>query len=310
MKTVRSLPLVFLLFVATSASADTVILKDGTSYHGQSGLQTIEFTDLQGVQYQFPVKDVQSLAFSAAKDTVVLRDGKSYSGHFAGVTPIAFEDAQGIKYQFPTSDIDAIVLNRANPPQPASAAALVIPMGADLPVRTNEPIDSTKSYEGQTYSASITEDIFDTAGNVAVPAGSSAQLVVRKISRGGAIHSPEVILDLYSVSVGTKQYQVVSSDVKETNKKGVGANARTAETVGGGSALGALVGGIFGGGKGLGIGAAAGAGGGLITEVLTRGKEVRVPAESVLRFRLEKTLVLEPISQAQTSSVKLCDLCG
>jgi hypothetical protein len=52
------------------------------------------------------------------------------------------------------------------------------------------------------------------------------------------------------------------------------------------------MGGIFGGGRGAGIGALSGAGGGALTQVFTRGKEVRVPAESVLRFRLERQLVL------------------
>ncbi len=296
MKKLPFWPVIFVFFCAALASADTIILKDGASYVGECDLQTVNFTDQQGVQYQFPIRDVQSLAFNEIKDTVALRDGKSYSGHFTGAAPLAFQDSQGIKYQFPTSDIDAIVLNRPGLARHVSSAALVIPLGTDLPVRTNEPIDSTKSYEGQTYSATITEDILDTSGKVAIPANTSAQLIVRKISGGGAIHSPEVILDLYSVSVGKKEYQVVSSDLKETNRKGVGANRRTAETVGGGSALGALVGGIFGGGKGAGVGALAGAGGGFITQVFTRGKEVRVPAESLMKFRLEKTLVLEPTS--------------
>jgi hypothetical protein len=289
----RIIGFMFVFLCATLTRADTVILKNGTSYVGQCDLQTIAFQDQQGVQYQFPVKDVQSLAVNATKDTVALRNGKSYSGQFTGFTAIAFEDAEGIKYQFPLSDIDAVVFNRATLAKTVSPTALVIPVGTDLPVRTNEVIDSTKSAEGQTYSASITEDIMDSDGKVAIPSGSSAQLVVRKISTGGVIHSPDVILDLYSVSVDKKRYQVVSSDVKESNRKGFGENARTAETVGGGSALGALVGGIFGGGKGAGVGAATGAAGGLITQVFTRGKQVSVPAETVLRFRLEKTLVLE-----------------
>jgi len=294
MRRFQILTFTLVVVVATVAFGDTVILRDGTSYVGECSLATVNFKDMQGVQYQFPVKDVQSLAFNGTKDTAVLRDGKSYSGHFTGVTPIAFQDAQGIKYEFPASDLDAVIFSRTSMVHHASSAALVIPIGTDLPVRTNETIDSTKSYEGQTYSASITEDVLDTAGKVAIPSGSSAQLIVRKISKGGAIHSPEVVLDLYSVSVGGKQYQVVSSDVAENNRKGVGANRRTAEMVGGGTGLGALMGGIFGGGKGAGVGALAGAGGGFITQVFTRGKEVQVPAESLMRFRLEKTLVLEP----------------
>jgi len=282
------------LLCLSIASADTIVLRDGGSYSGQCVIQTVNFTDAQGIQYQFPVKDVQSLAFNATTDTISLRGGRSYSGHFTGATPIAFQGAEGIKYQFPTSDIDVIVFSSAAASAPAVTGSLVIPIGADFPVRTNEAIDSKKSYEGQTFSASITEDIADIAGNVAIPAGSSAQLIIRKISTGGAIHSPELVLDLYSVTVGGKQYQVVSSAVKETNRTGVGANGRTVETVGGGSALGALLGGVFGGGRGAGTGALAGAGGGLLTEVFTRGKEVRIPPESLLRFRLEKTLVLQP----------------
>jgi uncharacterized protein YcfJ len=108
------------------------------------------------------------------------------------------------------------------------------------------------------------------------------------------VHSAEVVLDLYSVTLGKKKYTVVTSDVAESNRNGVGTNRRTAEYMGGGSALGALMGGLFGGGKGAGIGALAGAGGGFVSQVFTRGKEVRVPAESTLRFRLEKPLVLQP----------------
>ena len=278
------------------ASADTIILRDGSSYSGDCGLRVVNFTDGQGVKYEFPIKDVQSIAFNASTDIVTLRGGKSYSGHFTGADTFAFQDAQGIKYQFPSNDIDAIVFNGV-PTQPVSSGALVIPIGTDLPVRTDETINSKESYEGQSYAATIMEDVRDTAGIVVIPAGSGARLLIRKISTGGAVHSPELILDLDSITVDKKQYRVVTSDIAETNRKGLGANRRTAEFLGGGSALGALMGGIFGGGKGAGIGALAGAGGGFVTQAFTRGKEVRVPVESQLRFRLEKTLVLNPPAQ-------------
>jgi len=54
-----------------------------------------------------------------------------------------------------------------------------------------------------------------------------------------------------------------------------------------------LLGAIAGGGKGAAIGAVAGAAAGGTTQVLTRGKEVKVPAESTLRFKLDKPLRLE-----------------
>ena len=282
-----------ILSFASLATADTVVLRDGTSYLGHLQGGAITFADTQGVKYEFP--DPMSNPWSSVPhgDVVTLRSGKSYSGHFTGSDPVAFSDAQGIHYQFPVSDLDAIIFNHAGAAPPPSGAKM-IPSGSDLSVRTNETIDSTNSYQGQTYSATITEDVLDTAGGVAIPAGSPAQLLVRSTSTGGAVHSAEVVLDLYSVTLGKKQYTVVTSDVAESNRKGVGANRRTAEYLGGGSALGALMGGLFGGGKGAGIGALAGAGGGFVSQVFTRGKEVRVPAESTLRFRLEKPLVLQP----------------
>ena len=83
-----------------------------------------------------------------------------------------------------------------------------------------------------------------------------------------------------------------SADVQQGNQQGIGKNKRTGEYVGGGAALGTLVGAIAGGGKGAAIGAVAGAAAGGTAQVLTRGKEVKIPAESTLRFRLDQPLRL------------------
>jgi len=133
-----------------------------------------------------------------------------------------------------------------------------------------------------------------SSGSVAIPTGTRAKLVVSNVRSGGAVHSPELVLDLYSVDVHGEQYQVDTSSVTESNKSGLGANRRTAEFAGGGAGIGALMGAVFGGGKGAGIGALAGAGGGALTQLFTRGKEISVPAETVMTFRLERTLVLHP----------------
>jgi hypothetical protein len=52
--------------------------------------------------------------------------------------------------------------------------------------------------------------------------------------------------------------------------------------------LGSILGAIVGGGKGAAIGVLADAAGGAGVDVLTRGKEVHIPAETVLQFRLNK----------------------
>lgn len=287
-----------LLFVAPVARPDTIILRNGASYSGTFDVAAnaqITFTDAQGIQYKFPLRDVQSLVFTPSNDIVTLRSGKVYTGNYTGVSPIPFMDNQGVGYQFPTKDVESLVLTRTRPaPSPSPAGpAKVIPVGTEITIRTDDAISARESGTGQLYSATISQDVFDAMNNVAIPAGTSAKLVVRDIGTGGAVHSPDLVLDLFSITMNGKEYRVDSSDVNVNNKRGIGANKRTAEFGGGGAAIGALFGGIFGGGKGAGIGAAAGAGSGLLTQIFTRGKQVQVPAETSLMFRLDQTLVLK-----------------
>lgn len=302
MKSNRLCGVLFLLalYFAIPVRPDTVILHDGSSYSGQLGRNPggeITFTDAQGIQYRFPPQDVQSIVFTSANDIVTLRSGKVYSGKYTGADPISFTDSQGIGYQFPLKDVASLVLTRSKPAEVAAGGnAKVIPVGTAITLHSDESIDSKTSSTGQLYSATISEDVRDAAGGNAIPAGAPAKLVVRDITTGGSVHSPELVLDLFSITVKGDEYRVVTSDVDVSNKRGVGANRRTAEFGGGGAALGALLGGIFGGGKGAGIGAAAGAGGGVLTQIFTRGKEVKIPAEAVLTFRLDRTLVLRPKS--------------
>jgi hypothetical protein len=289
--------LLLLNVFAAPLLADTVILQSGASYTGTfegARRNEITFTDNQGVQYTFPLSDVQSLVFTSSTDVISLRSGKVYSGQYTGGKVVAFTDNQGIGYVFPVKDVASIVFSRTNPPPPPATpgVTMVIPTGTEIAIRSDETIDSEASSTGQLFSATVAEDVPDSNGEVAIPQGTRAKLVVRNMGSGGAAHSGEIVLDLFSVSVKGKDYHVDTSDLDYSNKRGVGMNKRTAEFGGGGAAIGALLGGIFGGGKGAGIGAAAGAGSGLLTQIFTRGKVVKVPSETLLRFRLDRTLVL------------------
>lgn len=232
MPTLRLLAVTVVSLLASVAMADTAILRDGASYSGRltSAIGgVITFTDTQGIKYTFPLHDVQSLVFTSANDIVTLRNGKVYSGQFTGANPIAFEDNLGIKYQFPTSDLESLVISSASQTPPPPSDAKVIAIGTEITVHTNETIDSSQSTEGQTYSAVITEDLPDTYGAIAIRHGSPAQLIIRKIEAGPGVRSPELVLDLYSVTCDGKPYTVVSSDVDESNRRGMGRNRRTAE---------------------------------------------------------------------------------
>jgi hypothetical protein len=159
-----------------------------------------------------------------------------------------------------------------------------IPSGTQLSVRTNETIDSAKSTAGQKFSAVMYADVRDSSGAIVVRRGSDVELVIR------STEGSDLVLDVDSVMVGGQRYLVSTSDLKEKGGRGT---RRTAGIIGGGAAVGAVIGAIAGGGKGAAIGAGVGAAGGAGVAVLTKGKQVKVPAETVLNFKLDMELNLQ-----------------
>jgi len=94
-----------------------------------------------------------------------------------------------------------------------------------------------------------------------------------------------------NVALSTEPYSVAG--------KGRGKN--TAEKVGGGAAIGAILGGIFGGGKGAAIGSVAGGGLGAGANAVTKGEQVQIPSESLIRFHLTSAVPLR-VSTNRTRS--------
>lgn len=158
-------------------------------------------------------------------------------------------------------------------------------------MRTNEAIDSATAQEGQTFDAQVTRDAKDADGDVVIPRGSQAHIVIKSASKGGRFRgASDLVLDLQTVTIDGKPYTIDTADIGQKGRSGLGANKRTGEFTGGGAALGAIIGAIAGGGKGAAIGAGAGAGAGAATPTLTKGGSIKVPVESVLTFQLDKPL--------------------
>jgi hypothetical protein len=169
---------------------------------------------------------------------------------------------------------------------------VVLPAGTEVAVRTNERIDARNAVEGQTFMAQIETNVRDGNGSTVIPRGSDARLVIRRMENDG-----DLILDVESITVEGRRYRVSTADQElDSQREGIGNNQRTGQFIGGGAVLGAIIGAIAGGGKGAAIGAGAGAGAGALTQIVTRGKEVHVPAESVIRFRLDRPLRLRLLS--------------
>jgi hypothetical protein len=192
----------------------------------------------------------------------------------------------------PASDPDAAHDSHYHPAAAAvTSKTLLVPAGTEISVRNEETIDSGKAVDGQTYAAEVTRDVKDEGGDCVIPRGANAQVVIVSAAKGGHIHeASDLVLDLGSVSVEGRRYKLTTSEIAEKGHEGVGANKRTAEFAGGGAAVGAIIGAIAGHGKGAAIGAGSGAGAGALTEILTKGGSIKVPAETVMTFRLERPL--------------------
>jgi hypothetical protein len=241
---------------------------------------------------------LSSLAGIVQADTLVLRDGTQLSGVLVSATAqtITFKDAKGVVHRYNRTKIQT--LEFAGTDQKNTGAAVqsnkleTLPGGTEVVVRTNEAINSQSAKENQAFAAQVDQDVMGGSNNVVVPKGSPVELVIRKVSQGSVTGSPDMMLDVQSVTVGGQRYLVSTADLQQKSDTGIGANKRTAEAVGGGAALGAIVGAVVGKGKGAAIGAVVGAAGGAGTQILIKGKEVQVPAETVLNFKLDKPISL------------------
>jgi len=270
--------------ISMPALADTLVLRNGTASTGTltgANGNSILFKDDRGYIHRYWVRDVESVQFGDARDN-------SRRGPDADGPPRYSQPADDHRDDRGNGNDQAYRNQDNGGYDQARMERVVLPVGTDVAVRTNQRIDSKDVVEGQTFSAEIAEDIRDSDGSVAIPRGSDATLVTRRLEGNG-----DITLDIDSVSVSGRRYRVSTEDQELENRRdGVGGNKRTGQFVGGGAVFGAIIGAIAGGGKGAAIGAAAGAGAGAGAQIITQGKEVHVPAETVLHFRLDRPLKL------------------
>jgi hypothetical protein len=240
---------------------------------------------------------VMSLAAISSADTLVMRDGTRVEGIVVSITgrTITFRHADGVSRRYSTSQVEALEFLSAERANPLAVIGrrLEAPAGSELEVRTVETINSRNSGAGQTFSAIVERGLTNVSGRVIVPDGASAQLMIRQVSSDGAVGSPEMVLDVQSITIDGRRYVASTEELTLDGGKGIGRNKRTAQTVGTGAVLGTIIGAIAGGGKGAAIGVLVGAAGGVGVQVLTRGRDVQVPAETVLTFRLDKAVRLQ-----------------
>jgi hypothetical protein len=162
-----------------------------------------------------------------------------------------------------------------------------VPAGTTITVRLSEAVGSKISSPGQSFGATVATPV-TVEGQTVIPEGAAANGTVVDAKPLGRFKGGAVLqIKLASVTVNGSERQVQTSALTRTLQ---GKGKRTAVMTGGGAAAGALIGGLIGGGKGAAIGAASGAGAGGAGSAFTGNKEIVLPAESAISFKLEEPL--------------------
>jgi len=287
------------LFIAGSAAADTLELKDGRVLQGRylGGTQAVLRFEIKGEVQTFNVSEAVALTFTSTSSATeapaqappsaatplpppAASDSAAPSSE-ARQAPVASEDVPP-----PAARPTALAPGASRAQDPAAQyGEITIPAGQSLLVRMIDPVDSSKNQVGDVFHASLETDLYIRDSLVARK-GTDVYGRLAEVKEAGHFSgSAELQLELMRIVIDGHDYPLVSSDY---SLKGQGRGSDTAKKVGGGAVFGAIIGAIAGGGKGAAIGAGAGSAAGAGVQVFTRGKQVKVPSETLLEFRLEQ----------------------
>lgn len=174
---------------------------------------------------------------------------------------------------------------------PAPTPPVVIDAGRILTVTIDQTVSTKSSQQGDPFAASLAEPV-TVDGREVLPVGTKATgTVTQSASAGHVKGGAKLALSLDSLTLNGQKYSIETSLHVEATK---GRGKRTAIGGGGGAAVGAIIGGIAGGGKGAAIGALAGGGAGTAGAAYTGNRDITIPAESRVKFKLTQALTITP----------------
>ena len=229
-------------------------------------------------------------------DTLELKDGRLLEGDYVGGTrtTLRFQIGDTVEV-IPIQEALALTFSDAGPSAfgpgtagvgengstaPSSARPLTVPAGTRFFVRTLDRIHSREDRAGARFTA-VLKGNPKVYGRVVAPKGSTVYGRLTDARKGGRISGrAELQLELTDIVINGHRHPIVTDEYEVQ-----GRSQGTAKKTFGGAALGALIGGSDGAKKG----AAAGFG----YSLLSKGKQVSIPAGTVIVFRLQQPLTLQ-----------------
>jgi len=185
------------------------------------------------------------------------------------------------------------------PPPPAPTVHnITLAAGETIPVRITQTLDSATTQTGDKFTGAVASDIV-ADGLVVLPQGTPVTGHVDAAQ--DAAHFKGSALLTISLTAINRRGDHIEVATDPYTKQGEGRGKNTAEKIGGGAAVGAILGGILGGGKGAAIGSVAGGGVGAGAQGVTRGQQVQIPSETVVRFKLSDPIIVHVTTGPATS---------
>lgn len=183
--------------------------------------------------------------------------------------------------------------------------------GTVLRARINSTLNSKTSRVGDTFTATVTEEVRSTTGVLVIPTGSTLTGRVNSVQPARNQGKPGTIdVSFTSVKTPNGTRRVINgtlTDLDQGNARtdsegttsGKKMNNRKLIFIGGGGAGGAVLGAAIGGGKGALIGGILGAGAGFLGDRLTKGSEAEVKSGTEFGVYLNQAISLPKFAEIE-----------
>jgi len=168
---------------------------------------------------------------------------------------------------------------------------LDVPAGTTLSIRVNQRISVKKDHAGDRFTGELVNPVM-SGNSVAIPERTHFEGVVDASHKRGHFKGASYLeLRLTSMELNGQRYTLDTAD-NVRSKKGKG--KRSAGFTAGGAGAGMLIGGLATGGVGLVVGGLVGGGAGAGLGAITGNRDIVIPAESVVNFKLADDLAVQP----------------
>lgn len=187
---------------------------------------------------------------------------------------------------------------RSAPPvaRPAAPTSYTVPAGARLDMAVTDTLTSRRNKTGDTFTATVVEDVKDAAGHVVIPKGAVVNGTISDVKPAPNPDTPGTLtLAVSSVTVRGTNYPLEANiDSLETVRQGRGVTTGDAAKVAGGAAAGAILGRVLGGNrKGTIIGGVVGGAVGTAVAVSSKDSDIVLPAGAHINLTITKALTVK-----------------